>query len=66
MLSNIARIRHSSKLSVIHIISRGIFDISGTLKDGVIVGAYAEVKHSFPQEVSRLAIKVRTPLINHD
>ena len=34
--------------------SGNLFNITGTLKDGVTVGAFAEVKHSFPQEVSHL------------
>ena len=61
MLSNIVRIRRSLGRCDY---SRGFFDITGTLKDGVIVGAYAEVKHSFPQEVSHSTIEVRTKSIS--
>jgi hypothetical protein len=58
MLSNVGRMKRQSRLSVTHILYRSFFNITGTLKDGVIVGAYAEVKHSFPQEVSHLTIRV--------
>lgn len=58
MLSNVGRMKRQSRLSVTHVLYRSLFDITGTLKDGVIVGAYAEVKHSFPQEVSHLTIRV--------
>jgi hypothetical protein len=65
MLSNVVRMRQS-RLSVHQILYRSIFDITGTLKDGVIVGAYAEVKHSFPQKVSLQTIEVWHLSINSD
>ena len=40
--------RHIVKLAV----KRNLFNITGTLKDGAVLGAYAEVKHTFPQEVN--------------
>ena len=43
---------HSTHVSCI----RQIFNITGTLKDGQNVGAFAELIHSFPQEVNLLLI----------
>jgi acyl dehydratase len=46
-----SKVRFNSKITKFTPICKSLFNITGTLNtDGPIIGAYAELKHSFPQE----------------